>query len=351
MSTNRVNKGLGFHIKEFFNGIDNSLTIFRSYVATHSRIIIRNLFIILLIFISVLLFVAFMVFWAVKKAPPQVVVPEITGKELMEGLLILQDKNLGTVIDPRYFSDYPKNMIVEQEPAPGSIVRQGRDIKLIVSKGPIISIVEDFTGKTVTYVRNRLQEIFSFQGKTIKLGEITYVTSEYPQGTIVGQYPPPNTPITSVENIDLIVSRGKEVQEFILKDYIGGKIIEVMEQLAIKGVLVNVVTEEVQNTTLNGIIISQEPEPGTLVGKNDTVTFTVGFLPSEQIEDRLCTRVLNLEVPEDLEEASVRIVVKDRIGEREIYNSVNEGGRVYPFPLKAIPTPLFIFTSIMDSTR
>jgi len=326
---------MGLNIRDFFNRIDRSFTLFRSYVATHSGIIIRNVFIILLIFISVFLIVALLVFWTVKKSPPQVVVPELKGKELMEGLLVLQDKNLGAVIDPRYFSDYQKNIIVEQEPAPGSIVREGKDIRLIVSKGPIISIVEDFTGKTITYVRNRLQEIFSFQGKTIKLGNITYVTSEYPQGTIVGQYPPPNTPITGVENIDLIVSRGKIVQEFILENYTGGKITEVMEKLAFRGVLVNVVTEEVQDPAQNGIIVSQIPEAGTVVGRNDTVTFTVGYLPSEQMKDELYARVLNLEVPVEHKEVNVRIVVKDRIGEREIYNAVTEGGKNLQVPFKS----------------
>jgi beta-lactam-binding protein with PASTA domain len=228
-----------------------------------------------------------------------------------------------------------KNTIVEQDPRPGSIVREGKDVKLIVSKGPIISIVEDYTGKTTAFVQNRLQEIFSFQGKTIKIGSITSVAAEEPPGTIVGQFPPPNTPITYVDTIDLVVSKGTEIQAFYLEDYTDADISNVMQMLALRGVLVHVIPEEVVDPSQNGLIISQEPAEGIIVKRNETVTFYVGYLPSEKEKDKLYARVLNFDVPEYLETIQVRILVRDRIGEREIYNEENMGGDSLSIPFKS----------------
>jgi beta-lactam-binding protein with PASTA domain len=323
------------------------MRIFRLFIdsaITNSRVLLRNIIILIAIFIAAFFTVTLVTFLLIRKGPPEVAVPKVTNKDLIEGLIILQKKNLRVIIDPRYFSDQPKNMIVEQIPKAGSIVREQKDIKLIVSKGPIISIVEDYTGMTIPFVQNRLQEIFSFQGKTIKIGNVTYVSSEYPEGTIVGQYPSPNTPITNVDTIDLIVSKGKEIHVFQLKDYTGQKVDEVMQLLALRGVLVRVVTEEVLDPAMNGIIISQGLPEGTVVKRNDTVSFNVGYLPSEEGKEKLYARVLNFDVPPDVDEATIRIVVKDKIGEREIYNAQNVGGDNISVPFKSYSnTTVFIY--------
>jgi len=330
----------GFFMKKLFRGF----RLFHDYVQAHSSLIIRNVAIIILIFIVIVLIVSLFVFWLARKGPPEVAVPKVTGKDLIDGLLIIQKKKLHAVIDPRYFSDHEKNIIVEQDPGPGSIVREGKDIRLIVSKGPIVSIVEDYSGKTINFVRNRLQEIFTFQGKSIKIGNITYVTSDQPQGTIVGQFPPPNTPITNVEKVDLIVSRGKEAQVFQLGNYMGENLNDVMQVLALRGILVHIVPEDTADPSLNGIILSQDPPEGTVVARNGTVTFYVGYLPSEMEKDKLYARVLNFDVPRDLTGATVRIVVKDRIGEREIYNSRNVGGDTLSIPFKSYSnTTVYIY--------
>ena len=324
--------------------INNMFRLFNRYISTNSKLVIRNVIFILLIFIVVFGVVTTFVFWFIRKGPPEVTVPNITGTELMEGLLILQKKNLRASIDPRYFSEYAQNVVVEQNPKAGSIVREGKDIKLIVSKGPIVSIVEDYTGKTIAYVQNRLQEIFSFQGKTIKLGNTTFVTSEEPQGTIIGQFPPPNTPITNVDTIDLVISAGKEIKAFKLANLVGEKITDVMELLALRGVLVSIITENILDPSQNGLIISHDPPEGTLIEKGDTVTFVVGYLPSEREAAKLYARVLNFDVPVELDTVHLRVVVSDRIGEREIYNAENKGGDSISVPFKSYSnTTVYIY--------
>jgi beta-lactam-binding protein with PASTA domain len=325
-------------------GFFSLFRLFRDRVETNSKIVVRNVALLIIVFICAFLAVALVTFLALRKGPPEVAVPKVTNKDLIEGLIILQKKNLRAVIDPRYFSDQPKNTIVEQVPKAGSVVRERKDIKLIVSKGPIISIVEDYTGMTITFVQNRLQEIFSFQGKTIKIGNVTQVASDYPEGTIVGQYPPPDTPITNVDTIDLIVSKGREIYTFQLQDYTGQKVDEAMKLLALRGILVHIITEEILDPSMNGIIISQDPLPETVIHRNNTVTFTVGYLPSEEEKEKLYARVLNFDVPDDIEGAEIRIVVKDRIGEREIYRAENSGGDTISVPFKSYTnTTIYIY--------
>ncbi|HUT66463.1 MAG TPA: PASTA domain-containing protein, partial [Spirochaetota bacterium] len=103
-------------------------------------------------------------------------------------------------------------------------------------------------------------------------------------------------------------------------------------------------TEEVLDPSMNGIIISQEPAAETVVKRNETVTFLVGYLPSEEKKEKLFARVLNFDVPDDIEEAVFRIVVKDRISEREIYNAEHVGGDTISVPFKSYSnTTVYIY--------
>jgi len=132
-----------------------------------------------------------------------------------------------------------------------------------------------------------------------------------------------------------VVSKGSEIQAFYLENYIDADISDVMQMLALRGVLVHVVPEEVIDPSQNGLIITQEPPEGTIVKRNETVTFYVGYLPSEKEKDQLYARVLNFDVPVDFETIQVRILVHDRIGEREIYNEENMGGDSLSIPFKS----------------
>jgi beta-lactam-binding protein with PASTA domain len=331
-------------IRRFFLRFAKYFVLFKTYVIDNSNIALRNVLFIIGIFIVLAAIIGSIVFSVIRRGPPEVTVPNITGEDLIDGLIILQRKRLGAIIDPRFFSDHMKNEIVEQTPEAGSIVREGKDIRLIVSKGPIISIVEDYTGTTVSYVENRFQEIFSFQQKTLKIGNVTYVASSFPPGTIVGQLPPANTPIGDIESVDLIVSRGKEAQAFVLENYVGRNINDVMELLALRGILVNIIAENVTIPVENGIIISQEPPEGEIAGRNDSVTFHVGYLPAEKEKEKLYARVLNFDVPADASDAVVKIVVKDKVGEREIYNANNNGGDSLSIPFKSYSgTDVYIY--------
>jgi beta-lactam-binding protein with PASTA domain len=141
-----------------------------------------------------------------------------------------------------------------------------------------------------------------------------------------------------------VISAGKEIKAFNLNDLAGEKITDVMELLALRGVLVSVIAEDILDPSQNGLIISHDPGEGAVITRGDTVTITVGYLPSEQEREKLYARVLNFDVPVELEIADIRIVVADRIGEREIYNAENIGGDNISVPFKSYSnTTVYIY--------
>jgi beta-lactam-binding protein with PASTA domain len=79
------------------------------------------------------------VFFSALKGAEQTMVPDVRGKPLIESLLELQQKELYPRIEVRYASQTPvRGIVLEQDPIAGTIVKAGRRIRLVVSRGPEI---------------------------------------------------------------------------------------------------------------------------------------------------------------------------------------------------------------------
>ena len=128
----------------FFN-ID--LDTVEEYVANHLRLFI-TMAIGLVIFVGV---VAGSVFFISVRGAEQTMVPDVQGKDLTAALLELQVKELYPRIQLRHSqTSADKGLVLEQNPRPGTIVKAGRRIQLVVSQGVMINTVENFLGRMWT---------------------------------------------------------------------------------------------------------------------------------------------------------------------------------------------------------
>ena len=70
------------------------------------------------------------------KSEDTVVVPDLVGKKVLYVLEILTDLKLNAKIKgSEYSSDIPVDHVIFQEPEPGSEIKIGRNVTIIISKG------------------------------------------------------------------------------------------------------------------------------------------------------------------------------------------------------------------------
>ncbi|MBQ3800892.1 MAG: PASTA domain-containing protein, partial [Treponema sp.] len=91
----------------------------------------------------------------------QVMVPDVVGKTLTTALLEMQQKELYAKIQLRYSDEDDALTILEQSPAPGSIVKAYRRVTLTVSRGVEGSGIDDFVGKNIDSVLPELKKKYS----------------------------------------------------------------------------------------------------------------------------------------------------------------------------------------------
>jgi len=142
-------------------------------------------------------------------------VPYIKGKTLREAKFALEREGikLGT-IEYQQSEEFPPNTIMEQKRSPGSKVKGGEYISVVVSLGPMEQKVAapNLAGKTLTEATNILT------GMGLKLGNITFLPStELLPNTIIEQFPRAGEMVPNGQAIDLFVVEGGEKKKEIIE--------------------------------------------------------------------------------------------------------------------------------------
>ncbi|MEI6157954.1 MAG: PASTA domain-containing protein [Atribacterota bacterium] len=275
------------------------------------------------------------------------VVPDLRKQDLVSA--VNQATRLGLQVEVSRLDshqDLPPNSILEQNPAPGSNAKKGNTIRVVVNGmgGRLVS-TNSGTGPTSTGgrvlptslvgqskipdVRNMTQDeaIFLLEENGFQVGRVAEVThEEVPLGFVISQDPPVNSTVVPGTPVNLLVSKGKSEAEATpalatVPDLVGLKIDEARRLLAQTNLGVGSI-EEVSNPDQNpGIILEQNPAPGQPVTAGQQVSLKV----SKAVED-LQDLHLKFGLPDARVPITVKIVVKDDLGERVIYEQQHQGG-------------------------
>jgi beta-lactam-binding protein with PASTA domain len=200
------------------------------------------------------------VFFAFVNRPEQVLVPDVVGKQLTTALLEMQVKELYPKLQLRYTdSADEKGLVLEQNPAQGSIVKAGRRITLVVSRGGIVDTVEDYIGQQYVDVQVKLQVMFSGVAKPlITLSEPSYTADIADAGTILAQEPPAGTPIGDPVAVKFVVSRGPQSEETTVPFLVGMTVADVLRQMERAKIIFDFTARLAGEGDKAGTVVSQE---------------------------------------------------------------------------------------------
>ena len=243
-------------------------------------------------FFVVLLAVVFMfaicwiTFFATVRGPEQVMVPSVEGKELATALLELQVKELYPKIQLKY-TDNPDDAgkVLSQNPGSGSIVKAGRRINLVISRGTILDHVENYIGQNYDDVKINLQTMFSGSSRPlIVLAEPGYKSDQSPAGTILAQDPPEGTIISNPVTVKLIVSKGAEYENTRVPKLVGLEIKNLLQTLSTSRVIFDFTSHIAEKGEKEGTVVNQEKDSSLFVPNYSRVAAEIA-LPKKQKDD------------------------------------------------------------------
>lgn len=232
-----------------------------------SLMIIGGAFLVMLFFFTVVFFLAV-------RGAERTVVPEIVNKELMDALVLLQERELYPRLQVKYTGDPSnKGLVISQDPKPGLYVKAGRRVNVTVSRGAIVDQVEDYVGKSITEVKGRLASLFStFEPLLVIREPVTFVYDSAEPGTILSQTPPAGTALGDPVELLLVVSRGTLDKPVTMPDLKNSTVESAMRTLARIPLPFIFVEDNVAPEGTVARVTSQSPAAESQVGLDRTVT-------------------------------------------------------------------------------
>ncbi|MDR1058638.1 MAG: PASTA domain-containing protein, partial [Treponema sp.] len=255
--------------------IKPDLDTIEEYVANHLRLFL-SMAAGLLVFVGL---IALGVFFIAVRGAEQTMVPEIRGKDLTAALLELQVKELYPRIQLRYSqSSGDKGLILEQDPNPGTIVKAGRRIRLVVSQGVMINTVESYLGRNIDEVRMDLQALNAATGGAALLTlkePLMYEYSPEIPGTILQQQPEAGTGISGPMALSFVVSRGPQSSLIQVPVLTGLSMEEALERIGQGGFDFSFALRPARETEKPETVVFQEPRGDTMAAANTRLALTV----------------------------------------------------------------------------
>lgn len=286
--------------------------------------------------------------------PPEVTVPDVVGLTYDEARPIMSEAGLILEIEAEQFHrEMPPGVIVRQSPPAERIVRQGRNIRVVLSRGPEIGVVPDVVSLPLREARIAVTQAGYTLGE-----ELDDLSDDVPLNHVSAQEPPPGAEVEKGTPINLYVSRRAAAADELvtLPDFRGRAIDEAVEELELLGLLVGNRWPELRPLVPAGRVLDQNPPPDTVVEPGTTVDFvysqelpgTVTEVPlipeeeptavdepapdvdwetllSDEAEARRRRARIDIEVPPGRGQEVVILIIDD-FGAREVYRQTVPGG-------------------------
>jgi len=162
----------------------------------------------------------------------------------------------------------PRGQVSDENPGGGSKVGKGSTVTLTVSSGKPKVQVPDVRGRSVTDAVTALAQL-GLNPRVVRI-----FSPEQPD-TVTGQFPSPGDKVVKGTSIRINVSRGAKpvpVPDVTGQPYANAK-------SALEGQGFVVTRLDIQSDQAKGVVVSQDPPPGTDVSKGSKVTLSVSKGP------------------------------------------------------------------------
>ncbi len=204
-------------------------------------------------------------FFLALEGEEKTLVPDVSNLELSTALVKLQEKELYPRISLRFSEDpETRGRILEQNPRAGSIVKAGRRIALVVSRGAAQDKVGDYVGQSLDEVTIHLQTVFGASRQLITVAEPSvYKWDKAAAGTILEQEPDPDTELSGPIQLRFVVSRGPEKAKVTVPELVGQSLESVSERIKRAGIAFVFTMRPKEGKEAPGTVVAQLPAPGT----------------------------------------------------------------------------------------
>jgi beta-lactam-binding protein with PASTA domain len=199
------------------------------------------------------------------------VIPDLTDLSLEDAESILDDKGLKLQVSAEVYDlTKPPGTILSQVPQPNSRVREGRFVRVTVSKGGKTVLVPKLQGISI----RQAELLLAHQG--LEMGDVSWIPSDsFPEDVVIASTPSFETPVPFGMSINLRVSLGSQPDTVEVPNLLGMNIQESRKVLREIGLQLGRIDLKVNQDFLPETILGQFPPPGVKVERGTEMKLEV----------------------------------------------------------------------------
>ncbi len=147
----------------------------------------------------------------------EVRVPDLTGQDIVSVLETVRQQGLEIKVDRREPSPtMPRTTVISQIPSPGSGIKKGRQVRVVVSQGSSEFLAPKLVGENFRKADIMIRQAGFFPG------EVSRVSSDsIERDTVIAQNPQAGSQLDKGGAISMLVSTGKRPETLIMPKLIG----------------------------------------------------------------------------------------------------------------------------------
>jgi serine/threonine-protein kinase len=196
--------------------------------------------------------------------------PKLVGLSLESAQRITSGLGLELKVEDKIYStEYTANDIAQQMPPPGTPLKIGQHVHVLVSLGLPQVVVPNLIGDSA-----RAARITAIQ-RGLTVGDVSVFPWPGDPDQVVAQDPPPATATVRTPTVNLLISRAQEPPAYLCPRFIGQPIAEARRVLEKNGFKIGQVTSVATNGSSKGIILTQSPPSGSKIGSDAVFSFQV----------------------------------------------------------------------------
>lgn len=239
-----------------------------------NKTFIMGLIFILVLGFGVGAFLSYGDFWSSKT----VEVPNVVGMSQAQAEETLKAENLRVEVAETFDESVPVGKVASQTPEAGKTVKESRLVTIYISKGGEEINMINLVGLSQSEAENQLAKL------KLKIGQVTAEYSDKPSGTVLKQSIFANNKVKKGANIDIVVSKGKEVKKVSVPNVVGQSVDSARAALEAQGF-------NVSASASSGSVTAQSVSAGSQVETGTTIELTVSSGSADRHENSTNTNV------------------------------------------------------------
>lgn len=202
-------------------------------------------------------------------ASKKVTVPDVSGMTKSQAKTAVEAAGLTLEVESTEYSDtVDRGKIISQSPKANAMSREGRTVKVVISKGSESVQVPNVVGMSEN------EAVSALEKAKLQVAEIKREYNDsYSSGVVYNASPSAGSAVDKNSKVTLYVSKGKETVS--VPGLVGLTQNDAESRIKANGFTVGTVTQQYSDSYASGVVMSQSPSEGTQIEKGTTINFVV----------------------------------------------------------------------------